>query len=629
MADHQVPHNEEQQTSSTLRAELKEWERAFTAANGGRKPGRDDIKNNPAISAKYKLYSRLRAQSSQANSSSFAPAQQAPQQRKRKRPLDTQEDVNELPPPQSCSTPRKSSENIPATPDQRFLSTSTALCANAHPSQLDPYDSPSTLRRFFSPSYHRNLHEDPHSSSSPLPLRAAIGPTPQRDGKALGLFDLLSASGGSNNSSSSSRRRCRDSAVAAAATPCLRHGKRVNNTNNQRIDNPMQTPSRRKESRIDSGDQVGEDGDEVADEDNDDYENFFASTRTPASSAKKFYLANFFATPPAYRYSAAIDTRADSRDGANDNQPASNNDPSNGRSGPPAGSKDALGSDTPSFLRRRNLFLSSSSSMVNSRQHVGVVGGVSVHDLSPVAVRMPQKLVGKGLSAIVQGLRDIQDERLDEELDLLREMEAEMAAAADIDDAVVINDSQVPLRDGSGGGDDDDEENTLAMRRWKKKGQKRTTRRVIMRPVRAKAKPMPGWPVAVIDGEGDDDGDRNGGSGNELAAISETQLQPQLPPEPGANKENETPARPETHTETKKEIAFINTSTSIANADVSVSASAAKLKPATMKGTTARVTTATNQKHKTKPDAHANYRALKIRGKGSNARGKGRRFGRR
>ncbi|EGC44982.1 DNA replication regulator sld2 [Histoplasma capsulatum var. duboisii H88] len=627
MADHQVPHNEEQQPSSTLRAELKEWERAFTAANGGRKPGRDDIKNNPAISAKYKLYSRLRAQSSQANSSSFAPAQEAPQQRKRKRPLDTQEDVNGLPPPQSCSTPRKPSENIPATPDRRFLSTSTALCANAHPSQLDPYDSPSTLRRFFSPSYHRNFHEDPHSSSSPLPLRAAIGPTPQRDGKALGLFDLLCASGGSN--SSSSRRRRRDSAVAAAATPCLRHGKRVNNTNNQGIDNPMQTPSRRKESRINSGDQDGEDGDEVADKDNDDYENFFASTRTPASSAKKFYLANFFATPPAYRYSAAIDTRADSRDGANDNQPASNNDPSNGRSGPPAGSKDALGSDTPSFLRRRNLFSSSSSSMVNSRQHVGVVGGVSVHDLSPVAVRMPQKLVGKGLSAIVQGLRDIQEERLDEELDLLREMEAEAAVAADIDDAVVINDSQVPLRDGSGGGDDDDEGNTLAMRRWKKKGQKRTTRRVVMRPVRAKAKPMLGWPVAVIDGEGDGDGDRKGGSGDELAAISETQLQPQLPPEPGANKENETLARPETHTETKKEIALTNISTSIANANVSVSASAAKLKPATMKGTTAKVTTATNQKHKTKPDAHANYRALKIRGKGSNARGKGRRFGRR
>lgn len=35
--------------ATDLRAELKEWERAFSAANGGRKAGRLDIKNNPDI----------------------------------------------------------------------------------------------------------------------------------------------------------------------------------------------------------------------------------------------------------------------------------------------------------------------------------------------------------------------------------------------------------------------------------------------------------------------------------------------------------------------------------------------------------------------------------------------------
>lgn len=35
--------------STALRAELKEWERAFAAANGGKKAGRDDIKQNPEI----------------------------------------------------------------------------------------------------------------------------------------------------------------------------------------------------------------------------------------------------------------------------------------------------------------------------------------------------------------------------------------------------------------------------------------------------------------------------------------------------------------------------------------------------------------------------------------------------
>ena len=35
--------------SNLLRQELKAWEREFAAANGGRKAGRDDIKQLPAI----------------------------------------------------------------------------------------------------------------------------------------------------------------------------------------------------------------------------------------------------------------------------------------------------------------------------------------------------------------------------------------------------------------------------------------------------------------------------------------------------------------------------------------------------------------------------------------------------
>lgn len=36
-------------TSATLRAELKDWERAFAAANGGRKAERNDIKKDSTI----------------------------------------------------------------------------------------------------------------------------------------------------------------------------------------------------------------------------------------------------------------------------------------------------------------------------------------------------------------------------------------------------------------------------------------------------------------------------------------------------------------------------------------------------------------------------------------------------
>lgn len=34
---------------AVLRAELKEWERNFSAANGGRRAGREDIKKDAAI----------------------------------------------------------------------------------------------------------------------------------------------------------------------------------------------------------------------------------------------------------------------------------------------------------------------------------------------------------------------------------------------------------------------------------------------------------------------------------------------------------------------------------------------------------------------------------------------------
>ena len=50
-----------QKQSANLRQELKVWEREFAAANGGRKAGRDDIKQHPCIGmakdkSRFKLY---------------------------------------------------------------------------------------------------------------------------------------------------------------------------------------------------------------------------------------------------------------------------------------------------------------------------------------------------------------------------------------------------------------------------------------------------------------------------------------------------------------------------------------------------------------------------------------------
>ena len=50
MVDHvHVSRAEVAEQAVTLRAELKVWEKAFASAHGGKKAGREDIKQNPDI----------------------------------------------------------------------------------------------------------------------------------------------------------------------------------------------------------------------------------------------------------------------------------------------------------------------------------------------------------------------------------------------------------------------------------------------------------------------------------------------------------------------------------------------------------------------------------------------------
>ncbi|EGE02662.1 DNA replication regulator sld2 [Trichophyton equinum CBS 127.97] len=180
--------------ATSLRAELKQWEKTFTLQNS-RKPGREDIKSNPAIgrsplsiyqaekhdancitAEKYKEYARLRSDSSQqtgkengggkekAKAKAKASVDQhTPKRTKRHCPF---EDDSPTAKPKICTPSR----------------TVTAGVGAGHPSRLDPYDSPSNIRRL-------------NGARDSLPLYEAIGPTPQRDGKALGLFDLLGSPG--------------------------------------------------------------------------------------------------------------------------------------------------------------------------------------------------------------------------------------------------------------------------------------------------------------------------------------------------------------------------------------------------------------------------------------------------
>ena len=130
---------------------------------------------------------------------------------------------------------------------------------------------------------------------------------------------------------------------------------------------------------------------------------------------------------------------------------------------------------------------------------------------SPIAVRMPPKPVGQPLSALVRGLREMEEERMDEEMDILREMEAEWEAgtvAPPKPDAGAEGREHSTGDAGHGqvtetaGENGKTEEQQAPTRVWKKKGQRRTTRNVKIQPSTAKWKPEPEWKGGM---ETDDD----------------------------------------------------------------------------------------------------------------------------
>ena len=158
--------------------------------------------------------------------------------------------------------------------------------------------------------------------------------------------------------------------------------------------------------------------------------------------------------------------------------------------------------DTPAFLRR------DSQRADMGKENVLGDEGVS---WSPVAIRRPPKAAGRALSALVRGLRAMEDEGLDEELDALREMESGSASRKSLEQPqVLVNHSQradMPLGpdgglesdDGVEYADDRKGKDGKPLKAWKKKGQKRTTRRVLMKPNTAKWKPEPSWKVDQVD----------------------------------------------------------------------------------------------------------------------------------
>lgn len=594
------------QQSAHLRAELKEWEKSFAAANGGRKAGREDIKKVPDIcvyihrlswlveqnqssftdkelvALKYKTYNRLRdilpgkLDPSTATITSSSPAPEPiPQPSKKRKHPPTTHDAHRQ------KSPRKI---------QRTFFTPTKS-RQSHPSHIDPYDSPSILRRLFSPQ---------HDSPTQQQFLTSIGPTPQRDGKVLGLFDLLSQSGGSN--------RTQDN------TPLARK-KRTSSTGNAlavRDVNIAQTPSRQKKVAGDAGDGELEIW---------RWRGGRHHSRTPVSTGKKFLLSTFFTTttPNTMRF-ASITEEGESGPKADISQ-------GDILAVPNQNSESSL-TDTPVFLRRR-------CPTAGASQTRG-----SGDIFSSGAVRIPGRRLGgsfkgKGLSALVKGLRDMEDERLEDELDVLRQIEAEQEGMVLVGDSQHVPhplleaemDLNVQEREenrevtegGSGGVIEGEGEKQKPRKIWKKKGQKRTTRRVIMRPVRVKTKAEPMW-----EGDGSE-------SGDELAAdvVAEMQRQQGVEVEDEENGEDvgddafivDEDELPETEDQLSAK-ASSKTTRKVSSPKQKNAEKGKELQPA-------KKAAPTTKKRKVNPEAHANYRTLKIKNKNSKGKGRGGRFGRR
>ncbi|KAJ5711730.1 hypothetical protein N7488_005886 [Penicillium malachiteum] len=538
MTDHNQSREEVAAQAVAVRAELKTWEKEFINTHG-KKASREDIKDRPDIAAKYKEYGQLKnleAALTRRENRQHHTMESPSKKRKHASPTGPAYDNN------SAITPRKSAKGIFATPSNNRT--------KIHPSQLDPYDSPSTFRRLFSPSSHV------HGLAAPSPLKAAIGPTPQRDGKALGLFDMLSESGGSSR-----------------ATPSAKRHKDV-------LGAGFQTPSKPKHFEP------------IAEEPEEEEESSRLS-RTPASSTKQFYLANLFATPTTMRYAAMVEAEDNNMKEGDMHAPEA---PVSRHSNP---------SETPSFLRRSNSNRFPPPSTNNN-------------GLSPIASRKPLQFAGRGLSHLVQGLRDMEEERLEDEWDILREIEEEQEAM----------NFQVP-----------ESQPVENERPYKKKGQKRTTRRVIMRPVISKPKPKTQEPDPIPSDEEFEE---------EIAAVPETQVQ-DVPSdienaygdigddvaslhsisEAGSDFEGDTEADDSDDPEYGEKAKPVSRPKSFSDR---LREAVEKSEPTTMEPPAKPMKKQEPEKEekqprarKLNPQAHVNYRSLKIGNKGSRGRGRFRR----
>ena len=283
---------------------------------------------------------------------------------------------------------------------------------HATPKKAAPAATPQKANsQFLIPNILALQEQEAELEPTPAAVRMHLGPTPQKDGQILSLFDDLSST-----ASKPSRTALASIEANANFTPSK----------------PSQLLFAENESPPEN-----------------------VHDRTPASSSKRFLLDSFVSTTPLKRK-------------REDEEPAH---------ATPSSSK---GLSTPAFLRRTSNMLIMDTLVEEAQDD---------HEIINMGrMRQPpfkKRGIVRSLSSIIQGLRKQEDDKLDEELEMMREMEDADDNQVSAKPAVQVEDSQVVMPLGPDQGieseeSEEEEKDTGVFRKpWKKKGLKRQTKRVI------------------------------------------------------------------------------------------------------------------------------------------------------
>lgn len=279
-----------EEQSASLRSALKTYERAFARDHGGRKPGKDDIRAETAWVEKYRLYARV----TDVLSGRIGVAE-----------LEERRDLSDYK-RRGVQRDHKDEKDSSNSGRRQHVKSTRVRTAETEEEKEERGDGD------------ENANDLPVNATPQHSRFRAIGPTPHRDGKALGLFDLLP------NSTPRSVKQATVATIPSSSAKKRRKTEEWAHTPRKRAAmGQNQTPSRSGRQNQSHSHSIACAGGDILDyldgtKEKTDSLDVGGSvpdlparySRTPPSEGKKFLLSQFFATPSADRYTEDPQDRA-------------------------------------------------------------------------------------------------------------------------------------------------------------------------------------------------------------------------------------------------------------------------------------------------------------------------------